>query len=148
MDNFFKGVKEGVKDIADGTVKKEKLKKERIKTASEREKNRIKAEEMRSKLDDLIGYNEEILYVHNFLINKMVITNKRLIYIDTKISKNKTYHMIPLNKVTAYSLISPTGLSVTEKLQIFTGGDTPSIVVESKFNEGMREFCKILADNI
>lgn len=148
MDDFFKGVKEGVKDIADGTVKKEKEKRERIKTAGEREKNKIKAESMQSKIDDLIGYNEEVLYVHKFIVNKMVITNKRLIYIDTKFAKNKTYHMIPLDKVTSYSLVSPKGLSVTEKLQIFTGGDTPSIVVESKFNEGMKEFCKILADNV
>lgn len=92
--------------------------------------------------------NEEILYAYNFMLNKMVVTDKKLIFIDMKVAKNKTYAMIPFNRITSYSLLKPSGFSVKGKLKIFTGGDTPSLELESMFNDGMNEFCKILADRI
>lgn len=142
---FFKGVKEGIKDISDGTANQERKEKQE---AKKQLNDKLSIENVRDEVDDLIGMNEEILYAYGFMLNKMVVTDKKLIFIDNKVAKNKTYAMIPFIKITSYSLLRPTGFSAKGKLMIFTGGDTPSLELESIFNEGMNEFCKILADRI
>src|SRR5699024_4982635 len=96
----------------------------------------------------VIGKEEEILYAFTFWNDKMIVTNKKLIYVDTRIAKNKTFAMIPFNKITSYSLQVIKGISGKGKLKIFTGGDTPGIEIESVLNGGMNEFCTILADII
>lgn len=148
FEDLKEGMKEGVKDIANQTPEdreNERLEKKRAK------QDKSQAREMESIPKEaymVIGNNEEILYAYTFWNDKMIVTNKKLIYVDTKIAKNKTFAMIPLNKITSYSLQVPTGLSVKGKLMIFTGGDSPSIQIESVLNEGINEFCTILADII
>lgn len=142
---FFEGLKEGMNEI------KEKLPEE-LKQDDKSQKKQIKEKKLLEstikEVYNLLGKDEEVLYVHPFLKNKMVVTNKKLIYIDVKTAKNKTFAMIPFNKITSYSLLVPTGLSVKGKLAIFTGGDKPSLEIESVLNDGMNEFCRILADHI
>lgn len=153
MSNGFfkdlkKGIAQGVEDIADGTYIKEQEEKQVIKKEQKKAKDRIKAEDARKEVEDLLGTNEDVLYAYSFMINKMIVTDKKLIFINNKVAKNKTYAMIPFNKITSYSLLKPSGLSVKGSLRIFTGGDTPALELESMFNDGMNEFCKILADRI
>lgn len=142
---FFKGVKEGIKDITDGTADLERKEKQ-----EEKQGNQLKAEIDRAKeeVEDLLGSNEGVLYAFTFFNNKMIITDKKLIYVDARVAKSKTYAMVPFNKITSYSLLKPTGLSLKGRLKIFTGGDVPSLELESMFDDGMKEFCKILADKI
>lgn len=142
---FFKGVKEGIKDISDGTATQERKEKQEGKKQLN---DKLSIDNVKDEVDDLLGMNEEILYVYNFMLNKMVVTDKKLIFIDMKVAKNKIYAMIPFNRITSYSLLKPSGFSVKGKLKIFTGGDIPSLELESMFNDGMNEFCKILADKI
>ena len=142
---FFKGVKEGIKDISDGTATQERKEKQEGKKQLN---DKLSIENVRDEVDDLLGMSEEVLYAYSFMLNKMVVTDKKLIFINNKVAKNKSYAMIPFNRITSYSLLKPTGFSVKGNLKIFTGGDTPTLELESMFNEGMNEFCKILADKI
>ena len=107
-----------------------------------------KEEFLEEEIQEVLGTNEEVIYSFFFAINRMIITNKKLIFIDAKIAKSKNYIMIPFNKITSYSLLKPSGLSIKTKLKIFTGGDNPSLELESIFDDGMKEFCKVLADKI
>lgn len=113
-----------------------------------KKENDEKIKEVTKEVKALMGSDEEVLFVHKFWNDKMIATNKKLIYIDLKIAKNKTFAMIPFNRITSYALTMPTGLAVKTKLKIFTGGDRPSIEIEAAFDEGMKGFCKVLAEHI
>lgn len=151
MNGFFKGMKEGWEEVKEQTpeqLEQEKIEKKNMKMV-ERQRAEMKNLDF---LSDELGYllceDEELLYVYTFVKNKMIITDKKLIYMDLRVAKHKTFTMIPFNKITSYSLLVPTGLSVRGKLQIFTGGDTPSLEIESAMNEGINEFCTILSEHI
>lgn len=141
---FFEGLKESTEKLANKTSdewageftdKKNKKENDNIETATK-------------EVEMLLGKDEEVLFVHKFWNDKMIATNKKLIYVDFKIAKDTTYAMIPYNRITSYALTMPTGFSTKTKLKIFTGGDEPSLVVDANFDSGIKDFCKVLADNI
>ena len=141
---FFEGLKESTEKLANKTpdewaeelaTKKDKKENDNIEAATK-------------EVEMLLGKDEKVLFVHKFWNDKMVATNKKLIYVDLRIAKDTTYAMIPYNRITSYALTMPTGFSTKTKLKIFTGGDEPSIVVDANFDSGIKEFCKVLADNI
>lgn len=151
---MFRSFKEGIKQGLDEVVNEpEKVKAER---EEKKEKKRIDRQErelenisrLEEELSFILGDNEKILESHTFIKNKIIITNKKFIYLDVSVARNKAFMMIPFDKVTSYSLLIPTGLSAKGKLKIFTGGDSPAIEIESIMNEGMNRFCKKLADII
>jgi len=140
-----------------GKFIKEEWEKTPVETEEERKKRKEekkqkqeadKLQAARKEVENIIGESEEILYVYTFWNDKMIVTNKKLIYVDLRVAKNKTFAMIPFSKITSYSLLVPTGFSMKGKLKIFTGGDTPSLEIESALNEGINQFCKVLADII
>lgn len=149
--SLFQGLKKEWDSISDEEIEQNRLKKKEKKAEKAEKKQREKIDKIdraTEEVQNLLGSDEEVLYVYTFWNDKMIVTNKKLIYIDLKVAKNKTFAMIPHRKITSYSLLVPTGLSVKGKLKIFTGGDTPSLEIQSVLNEGMNEFCRILADII
>lgn len=150
--SFFKdlkeGMKEGANDIINQTLEEGSKERQEKSDAKYQKKQEQEIKSIPKEAQIVLGSEEKILYAFTFWNDKMIVTNKKLIYIDTKIAKNKTFAMIPFNKITSYALLVPTGLSAKGKLKIFTGGDSPAIEIESVLNEGMNEFCTILADII
>ena len=78
---FFKGVKEGIKDISDGTATQERKEKQEGKKQLN---DKLSIENVRDEVDDLLGMSEEVLYAYSFMLNKMVVTDKKLIFINNR----------------------------------------------------------------
>lgn len=142
------GMKEGINDIVNGESEEVIQERKQKKLEKQQQKNETNINNSKSEVSNLLGTTEEILYAYSFWNDKMIVTDKKLIYVDKRVAKNKTFAIIPYNKITSYSLLVPTGLSTKGKLKIFTGGDNPALEIETSLNEGMNEFCKILADII
>lgn len=145
---FFNSIKESAIEGWNDTEKKTP---EEIRANKELKKQKKMKEQddlILKEVDLVIGKNEKVLYHFTFWNDKMIVTDKKLIYIDKRIAKNKTFAMIPYSQITSYSLLVPTGISVKGKLKIFTGGDNPALEIETALNEGMNEFCSVLADII
>lgn len=143
---FFNSIKESAKEGWNDTETKSPEEVNANKELNKQKKIKVQNDLILKEVDLVIGKNEQILYHFTFWNDKMIVTDKKLIYIDKRIAKHKTFAMIPFNQITSYSLLLPTGISVKGKLKIFTGGDNPAIEIETVLNEGMNEFCKILAD--
>lgn len=146
FEGFKQGVKEGFEEVKNQTPEQRETEQQERQhaRADKRQENEIK--QLPTEISMLLGESEEVQYAFTFVNDKMVVTNRKIIHIDSRIAKSKTFAMIPFNKITSYSLLVPKGLSISGRLKIFTGGDVPGIEVETMFDDNLKEVCRILAD--
>lgn len=105
-------------------------------------------EHVTERVDKLLADGEHVIYHYPFINNLLVATTRKVIFLDVAVGKTKTYYSVPYSKITNFVFEDPTGLSLTTKVRIFAGGDTPAISIDTKMGSGLIEICQVIASMI
>ena len=96
----------------------------------------IDANEVQQELGDVLNANEQVTAAYKLIRDMLVITNKRLMFIDKQgvTGKKVSYRSIPYKSVTQFSVETAGRFDTDSELKVWISGQKEPLMLDLKSN--------------